>query len=117
MGRLVLLCLALVACDDHGKSPCSGTKTVDVDIPAEATLQFKIDRCRADGNTCNDVCMAIMLRDMLGEVLTRCNVTFPSDSLAVVKLSYGCGTIGPGGPDSGIVIVIDAMMTVPVDAP
>lgn len=119
MTRIVWLCALLAACDDHGKSPCSGTKTVDVDIPAEAQLQFKIDRCRADANTCNDVCTAVMLRDMLGEVLTRCNVTFPSDSLARVKLSFGCasdfdGGVIVGGPD-GSVIVVDAATT--IDAP
>ncbi len=116
--RIVLLCVVLAACDDHGKSPCSGTKTVDVDIPAEAQLQFKIDRCRADANTCNDVCTAVMLRDMLGGVLTRCNVSVPSDTVARVKLSYGCGSEFDGGvvggPD-GSIIVIDAATT--IDAP
>jgi hypothetical protein len=118
--RWWLVCLALAGCD-HGKSPCAGEQTDNLETPnSDAALQFQIDKCRADTTACHDLCGLILMRTHPSGVMqTGCNVTFHVDHVEV-KYRYGC--LG-GGPDGGIdqfdgpVGFIDALRTSMVDAP
>jgi hypothetical protein len=65
----------------------SHARTFSIQLPAEAQMQFRIDRCAADPETCMEVCQLVMERELLGGSMTSCEVDV-SDSRAFVFLEY-----------------------------
>jgi hypothetical protein len=69
--------------------PCYETKqrTFVIPTPADAEMQFRIDRCDADVETCPDVCVLAMERALLTTAVDECQVDVEA-SRAVVQVVY-----------------------------
>ena len=68
--------------------------------PAEPALQLKIDRCRADVDTCTELCADVMQRENIGASPDSCEVTF-ADNNVTMKVSYQVYSGGPNCPVDG----------------
>ncbi len=103
--------VAVAGCNDHGKSPCSGTRTEAPFVFDDPQIQFLVDRCHSDATTCNDLCTAILEHDMIAGMLHDCTVTCDAQGLPSVRITYACrtttgfdGGMPPPFPDATVLI-------------
>jgi hypothetical protein len=71
-------------------------RTLDVDTPADPEMQFRIDRCRVDVDTCPALCALAMERANLYASPDTCEVTFGASS---VRLDVRWEDYDGGGAD------------------
>jgi len=102
MRTWVVLILSLSGCvlEEHGRSPCAGQRTFGVAMPAtdDPSMQFQIERCRADVDACSDLCQLTLDRNQIPGVQTHCQVAFTAEE-AKIDVTYGCPV--PSGIDDG----------------
>jgi hypothetical protein len=85
---LVGLPASQVGCGVFDECVESRRRTVDVGIPAEPEMQFRIDRCDIDVETCPALCELAMERALgLTPDITACQVTVLDDR-ALVDVTY-----------------------------
>lgn len=59
-------------------------KTIEIQEPADPSLQLKIENCRRDVDACNDLCVAAMEKAGLFASPVDCDVSFEASSTKVV---------------------------------
>lgn len=94
--------LAAGGCGLVDDTPCVETKTrtLHASEPAEASLQLKIDSCRADVDACTPLCSALMERADIQSSPQSCSVTFLDDTV-YAKVSYEVYNGGSNCPVEG----------------
>src|SRR5262245_49583708 len=56
--------------------------TIPVSLPAEPSLQLRIESCRLDVDACTELCAMVMQRSGIGNGPTSCKVEFFDDSVS-----------------------------------
>lgn len=91
-------------------------RTYHFQTPADPSLQFHIDRCHLDAESCKELCQEALDRDNRDSEPTRCHVTF-KDSDVSVDVSFEVVTEGadcPVPPD--VIFVGPAAAASPLEA-
>lgn len=68
---------------------------------ADPPLQLRIDRCRVDTGTCNDLCAETLERNSVQHFPTSCSVDFVGEAGLDVHVSYEVSSGGEGCPIEG----------------
>jgi hypothetical protein len=69
----------------------------EVALPADEAMQFRLDRCAVDPETCVEVCTLAMERAYLSAHLDRCQVTTePERVIALASWEVYTGSCGQG---------------------
>jgi hypothetical protein len=76
------------------------THAEEIALPADPPMQFRIDRCAIDFDTCPTVCDLAMERAGLGATASECDVVIEEDR-AVIYAQYQVSTGGPSCPVDG----------------
>ena len=89
-----------VGCGVLGDCVEDRTHTVEVALPADATMQFRIDRCSIDLETCPSVCALAMERAGISATPSECDVVL-DDERVVIYSEYQVSTGGVNCPVDG----------------
>jgi hypothetical protein len=107
--------LAASACgiiDDDQECFETKSRTLYATEPAEASLQLKIDNCRADVDACTQLCTAMMRSEEILEAPSSCEVKFIGDRVQanVVYVHENGGSHCPvaGRRPTGLAAAMDA---------
>jgi hypothetical protein len=79
-GVVLVLAVPWLAACDSGNDDCSGSqvqKRLEVETPSDPAMEFKIERCRVDADSCPELCTLALERIGIGSFgVNSCTVGF-----------------------------------------